>query len=114
MTTLKNTVRLIGNVGQVPEIKETKNGKKLAKFSIATNEMYYNSKGEKVKKTYWHNIVAWGKTAEIIDNYVDKGNEIAIEGKLTNRAYDTPEGYKRLVTEIIITEILLLNRNRTN
>jgi single-strand DNA-binding protein len=112
MTTLKNTVRLIGHVGHVPEIKKMKNGRKLAKFSIATNEVYYNNKGEKVNRTYWHNIVAWGKTAEIIDRYVDKGKEIAIEGKLTNRAYDTPEGYKRYVTEIVINEILMLNRNK--
>jgi single-strand DNA-binding protein len=112
MTTLRNSVRLIGNVGQTPEIKNLENGRKVAKFSIATNEIYYNKDGEKITQTYWHNLVAWGKNAEIIENYVDKGKEIAIEGKLTNHSYETQNGDKRYVTEVLINEILLLgNKN---
>jgi single-strand DNA-binding protein len=114
MTNLRNSVRLIGNVGQTPEIKNLENGNKLAKFSIATNEYFYNKDGEKVTQTYWHNVVAWGKTAEIIENYVDKGKEIAIEGKLTNRAYDAQDGSKRFVTEIIINELVLLGSANKN
>ena len=112
MTTLRNSVRLIGNVGQTPEIKNLENGRKVANFSIATNEVYYNKEGEKVNQTYWHNLVAWGKNAEIIENYVDKGKEIAIEGKLINRSYETQDGNKRYVTEVLVNEILMLgNKN---
>ncbi len=108
MSTLRNSVKLIGNVGQAPEIKTLENGRKVANFSIATNETYTNKDGERVTQTYWHNLVAWGKTAEIIENYVDKGKEVAIEGKLTNRSYETKDGQKRYITEIVVNEILLL------
>ena len=108
MSTLKNSVKLIGNVGQTPEIKELENGNKVANFSLATNETYYNKQGEKVTQTYWHNLVAWGKTAEIVENYVQKGKQIAIEGKLTNRSYEGQDGQKRYVTEVLVNEIVLL------
>ena len=89
MSTLRNKVQLIGNLGNAPEIITLESGKKLAKFSLATNENYKNAKGEKVTDTQWHNIVAWNKTAEIIEKYLEKGNEVAIEGKLTSRSYET-------------------------
>ena len=108
MSTLKNKVQLIGNVGNVPEITNLESGKKVAKFSIATNESYKDSKGEKVTDTQWHTIVAWGKIAEIVEKYVGKGKEVALEGKLTSRSYETKEGEKRYVTEVVIDEILLL------
>ncbi|HET8885859.1 MAG TPA: single-stranded DNA-binding protein [Salinimicrobium sp.] len=108
MSTLRNKVQLIGNVGNDPEIVNLETGKKLAKFSIATNETYKNAKGEKVTDTQWHNIVAWGKTAEIIENYVPKGKEVAIEGKLTSRSYEDKEGVKKYVTEVVCNELLLL------
>lgn len=108
MSTLKNKVQLIGNVGNEPEITNLESGKKVAKFSIATNESYKDSKGEKVTNTQWHNIVAWGKIAEIVEKYVGKGKEVALEGKLTSRSYDTKEGEKRYVTEVVVDEILLL------
>jgi single-strand DNA-binding protein len=110
MSTLKNSVKLIGNVGQTPEIKNLENGKKVVNFSIATNEVFYNSQGEKVSQTYWHNLVAWGKTAKIIENYVEKGKEIAVEGKLVNRTYETKDGYKRHISEILVNEVFLLGR----
>ena len=91
MNTLRNKVQLIGNLGNDPEIITLESGKKLAKFSIATNESYKNAMGEKVTDTQWHNIIAWNKTAEIIEKYVTKGNEIAIEGKLTSRSYESKE-----------------------
>jgi single-strand DNA-binding protein len=94
MNTLRNKVQLIGNLGNDPEIITLESGKKLAKFSIATNESYKNAMGEKVTDTQWHNIIAWNKTAEIIEKYVTKGNEIAIEGKLTSRSYESKEGEK--------------------
>ena len=108
MSTLKNKVQLIGNVGNEPEITNLESGNKVAKFSIATNESYKDSKGEKVTNTQWHNIVAWGKIAEIVEKYVGKGKEVALEGKLTSRSYETKEGEKRYVTEVVVDEILLL------
>ena len=110
MSTLKNKVQLIGHVGQDPEIKTFDGGKKLAKISIATNESYKNDKGEKVEETQWHNLIAWGKTAETIEKYVVKGKEIAIEGKLTHRSYDDKNGEKRYVTEVVIDELLMLGK----
>jgi single-strand DNA-binding protein len=85
-------------------------GKKLAKFSIATNETYKNNKGEKVTDTQWHNVVAWGKTAELIENYVPKGKEIGVEGKLTSRSYEDKEGNKRYITEVVCNEVLLFGK----
>ena len=108
MSTLRNKVQLIRNLGNAPEIITLESGKKLAKFSLATNENYKNAKGEKVTDTQWHNIVAWNKTAEIIEKYLEKGNEVAIEGKLTSRSYETKEGDKRYVTEIVCNELLML------
>jgi single-strand DNA-binding protein len=111
MNTLRNKVQLIGNLGNDPEIINLESGKKMAKFSIATNESYKNTKGEKIVDTQWHNIVAWGKTADIIEKYVSKGKEIAIEGKLTSRSYDTKEGDKRYITEVVCNEVLLLGKS---
>ena len=110
MNALRNKVQLIGHVGQEPEIKNFDGGKKLANLTIATNEVYYNDKGEKVEQTEWHRITAWGKTAEIIEKFVTKGKEIAIEGKLTHRNYDDKDGNKRYVTEVVVNELLLLGK----
>jgi single-strand DNA-binding protein len=110
MNALKNKVQLIGHVGQEPEIKTFEGGKKLANISLATNENYTNNKGEKVEQTEWHRITAWGKLADLIDKYVIKGKEIAIEGKLTHRSYDDKDGNKRYITEIVATELLLLGK----
>ncbi len=111
MNTLRNKVQLIGNLGNDPEIVNLESGKMLAKFSIATNENYKNAQGEKVTDTQWHNVVAWGKTAEIVEKYVTKGKEIAIEGKLTTRAWDDKEGNKRYTTEVVCSELLLLGKS---
>jgi single-strand DNA-binding protein len=108
MNTLRNKVQLIGNLGNNPEIITLDSGKKLAKFSIATNETYKNAQGEKITETQWHNVIAWNKTAEIVENYLEKGKEVAIEGKLTSRSYDDKEGNKRYITEIVVNELLML------
>jgi single-strand DNA-binding protein len=108
MNTLRNKVQLIGNLGNDPEIITLDNGKKLAKFSIATNESYKNAQGEKVVDTQWHNVVAWNKTAEIVEQYLEKGREIALEGKLTTRSYDDKDGNKRYITEVVCNELLML------
>ncbi len=108
MSTLRNKVQLIGNLGNAPEIINLESGKKIAKFSLATNENYKNAKGEKQTETQWHNVIAWNKTAELVEKYVEKGKEIAIEGKLTSRSYDDKDGNKRYVTEVIVSELLLI------
>lgn len=110
MNALRNRVQLIGNLGQDPEVTVLEKGGKLARFSLATNETYRNGEGEKVTDTQWHQVVAWGKTAEIAENYLNKGKEVAVEGKLIHRHYDTAEGQRKYVTEVRCTELLLLGR----
>lgn len=114
MSTLKNHVQLIGNVGQEPTITNLESGKKVARFSLATNENYKNDKGEKVQTTDWHTVVAWGKTAEIVEKYAGKGKEIGVSGKLRTRTYTTDEGSQRYVTEVEAREILLLGSKNGN
>ena len=108
MYALKNKVQLIGNLGNAPEIKNIESGKKMARFSIATNENYRNAKGEKVTETTWHNLVAWGKVAEIAEKYLTKGKEVVIEGKLVNRSYNDKDGNKKYITEVVVNELLLI------
>ena len=109
MYALKNKVQLIGNLGKAPEVKNIENGKKLVRFSMATNETYRGRTGEKVTETTWHNIVAWGKVAELAEKFLVKGTEIAIEGKLINRSYTGKDGNIKYVTEVQVSELLLLN-----
>jgi len=108
MYALKNKVQLIGNLGNAPEIKNTENGKKLARFSIATNENYRNAKGEKVTETTWHNLIAWGKLADLAEKFLLKGTEVVIEGKLINRSYTDKDGNKKYISEVQVNELLLL------
>ncbi|MEO8770491.1 MAG: single-stranded DNA-binding protein [Ferruginibacter sp.] len=108
MQTLRNKIQLIGHLGKSPEVRTTESGKKLVKFSVATDEVYQNAKGEKVKETQWHNLIAWGKLADIVEKYLKKGREVAIEGKLITRNYNDKEGNKKFVTEIQVNELLML------
>jgi single-strand DNA-binding protein len=110
MYALKNKVQLIGNLGNAPEVRNTESGKKLVRFSVATNESYRNKDGEKITETQWHNLIAWGKVADIAEKFLVKGTEIAIEGKLMSRNYTDKEGNKKYVTEIQVNEILLLGK----
>ena len=112
MNTLRNRVQLIGNLGNDPEILTFDGSKTLAKFSIATSEVYKNEKGEKTSETQWHNLVAWGNTAKIAEQILKKGNEVAIEGKLTTRSYNDKDGNKKYINEIVVNEILLLRSNK--
>lgn len=112
MNSLRNRVQLIGNLGMQPEIKTLESGKKMAKFSIATNETYKNAQGEKITDTQWHNIIAWNKTAEIVEMYLEKGKEVAIDGKLTTRSWEDEKGNRKYITEIVCNELLMLgNKN---
>lgn len=108
MNTLRNRVQLIGNLGANPEIKQFDGGKKMARFSLATTETYKNDKGEKIKETQWHNLVAWGKLAGLVETYLTKGNEIAVEGKLMTRSWQDKEGQKKYITEIVMNEMVML------
>jgi single-strand DNA-binding protein len=110
MNALRNKVQLIGNLGNDPEITTLESGKKRAKLTIATNETYKNDSGEKITDTQWHNVVAWGNNAEVIEKYVTKGTQIAIEGKLTHRSYEDKNGEKKYFTEIVANELLLLGK----
>ena len=110
MYAMKNRVQLIGNLGKAPEVKDLDNGNKMARLSIATSETYQNAKGEKVTDTQWHNVVAWGKTAEIAEKFLAKGTELAIDGKLVNRSYTDKDGQKKYVTEVVANELLILSK----
>ena len=108
MYALKNKVQLIGNLGSKPEVKQLESGKKMATLNLATSESYRNATGDKVTETQWHRLVVWGKTAEIAEKYLDKGREIAIEGKLINRSYTDKDGKKKYITEVQVNELLML------
>ncbi|HLD52006.1 single-stranded DNA-binding protein [Sediminibacterium sp.] len=110
MNAVKNKVQLIGNLGQDPEVKSIGEDKKVAHLSVATNENYKNAKGEKVTETQWHNVVAWGKLADIAEKYLVKGTEVVIEGKLINRNYTDKQGVKRYATEVQANELLILTK----
>lgn len=107
MNALRNKVQLIGNLGNAPEIKQMDSGKKMARFSVATNESYHSAQGEKITETQWHNIVAWGKLADIAEKYLSKGKEIALEGKLVSRSYVDKDGNKKYITEVQVNELLM-------
>ena len=109
MNVLKNNVQLIGRLGNNPEIKTFDSGKRMATFSLATNDVYKDSGGNRVEDTQWHNIVVWGNKVEVVERYLEKGIEVALSGKLTYRNYEV-EGQKRYTTEIKLAEFLMMSR----
>lgn len=110
MNNLRNRVQLIGNLGADPEIKIFDSGKKKVTLSLATSDNYKNANGEKVEQTQWHNIIAWGKTADVAEKYLQKGSEIAIDGKIQYRSYEDKNGEKKYITEIMVNELLMLGK----
>lgn len=108
MYAIKNKVQLIGNLGQEPDIRTTETGKKVARFSVATNDIYRNSRGERIRETLWHTVIAWGRLAEIAEKYLTKGREVAVAGKLVHREYTDKNGIKRFITEIVLNELVML------
>ena len=113
MKSLRNSVQLIGRLGKDPDVKTLTSGKNLATFTLATSDVYYNQEGEKVEDTQWHNIVAWGPKADFVSKYLVKGKEIALEGKLVHRSYETESGEKRYITEINVNELLMVGGKKT-
>lgn len=111
MNTLRNKVQLIGRLGQEPEITTFPDGNKIAKFSMATDDSYKDKNGQKVERAYWHTIIVRGGLVKVVESYVQKGQEIAIEGKLTNRSWEDKDGNKRYITEVICNELLMLSKN---
>jgi single-strand DNA-binding protein len=111
MNALRNKVQLIGNLGMNPELRKLDSGSSVAKFTMATSESYVNKKGERVDYTQWHNVVAWGKIAELMGELLAKGKEVMVEGKLTSRSWDDKEGNKRYITEVVASEFLLMTRD---
>jgi len=110
MTTLSNSVHLIGRLGIDPKSFEFDGGKMKTTFSLATSDYYKDAKGERIQETQWHNIVAWGKIAKIAADYLNKGKEIALECKLTNRTYEDKDRNKKYFTEVVANQILILDK----
>lgn len=110
MNSMRNNIFLIGHLGRDPELLTLKNGQKLAKLSLATNDYYKDDSGEKVQETQWHNCIAWGKTAELVNNLLKKGKEVALSGKLTYQSYEDKDGVKRNQTQVVVNEFILLGR----
>ncbi len=108
MYALKNQVQLIGNLGNTPDVRLTDKGRKWARFTMATNESYRGVSGEMVKSTQWHSLVAWGKIADIAEKYLAKGTGVLVSGKLVNRSYVDKDGVKKYITDIQVSDILLL------
>lgn len=114
MNALRNRVQLIGNLGQDPEIKTLDGGKKVAKFTMATNESYKNSEGQKIEETTWHNIVAWNGLAERASKFLKKGHEVCVEGRIVYRTYEDKKGVTKNVTDIVLNNLLFLKSPKGN
>jgi single-strand DNA-binding protein len=108
MKTMNNTVRLIGNLGFDPEVREIAKGRKVARLSVATNESYTNSAGERVTDTQWHTVVAWGRIADQVERMLEKGSPIMLEGRLVHRSYEGKDGLKRYVTEVVLSDFKVI------
>ncbi len=112
MNALRNKVSLIGRLGAQPELVTFESGRTLARFSIATNESYKDKSGKWQDQTQWHNIVAWGKTANLVGEILNKGQEVIVQGRIVNKSYETKSGEKRYSTEIEMNEFLALGNNK--
>ena len=109
-----NRVILFGNVGKNPEVKTFENGNKVVSFTVATSEIWTDKDGERKEQTEWHNISVFGKTADFVEKYVEKGARVFIEGKLRTRSFTTQSGEKRFITEILCQSIQLLDKKKSD
>ncbi len=112
MNSLKNKAILIGNLGQDPETKTTESGKKVTNFTLATEDGFKNSDGQRVSETTWHNIVAWNGLAEIAGKYLKKGRQVAVEGRIVYRSYEDKMGVKKYMTEIVLNDLIMLRSGK--
>jgi single-strand DNA-binding protein len=114
MNTLKNKVTLIGNLGMDPETRKLESGKKVTHFTLATEESYKNSDGQKVSETTWHNIVAWNGLADIADKYLKKGHQVVVDGRISYRSYEDKQGVTKYITEIVLNDLVLLRNGKSS
>ena len=112
MKAIKNKVQLVGRLGAEPEMKTYGDDKKLASIRLAVNDRYKNQKGEWLDETQWFSLVAWSKLAQYVEKYLTKGAEVAVEGRLVNKAFTDKSGVKRVSTEIVLNEILILSKQK--
>lgn len=110
MNALKNQVTLVGNIGKDIDFRTIGDNSALSQFSLATNDYYKNNKGELVQNTDWHNVKAWGKTAQLMKDVLTKGDEVMVRGKISYRNYEDKDGNKRYLTEIVVQEFLKLTK----
>lgn len=103
-----NKVILIGNLGKDPELRYAPSGSAVATFSLATSEQWKDQEGNPQERTSWHNIVVWGKLAEIASEYLKKGRKVYLEGRLQYRDYEDKNGNKRYVTEVVVNDLVML------
>ena len=108
-----NKAILIGNLGREPEVRYTPSGVAVANFSIATSETWTNKEGEKETRTEWHRIVAFGRLGEICGEYLSKGKQVYIEGRIQTRDWEDREGIKRYTTEIVANQMIMLGTRET-
>lgn len=112
MNSLKNRVTLIGNLGQDPEVKTLETGKKVTHFTMATDDGYKNSDGQRVSETTWHNIVAWNGLANTAGKFLKKGHQVAVEGRIVYRTYEDKLGVTKYITEIVLNDLVLLRNGK--
>jgi single-strand DNA-binding protein len=112
MKAIKNKVQLVGRLGADPEIKLYGEDKKLANLRLAVNDRYKNIKGEWIDETQWFSLLAWSKLAVYVEKYLAKGAEVAVEGRLVNKSFTDKAGVKRVSTEIVLSEILILSKQK--
>ena len=114
MNSLKNKVTLIGNLGMDPETKTLESGKKVTHFTLATEDSYKNSDGQRISETTWHNIVAWNGLADIADRFLKKGRQVVVDGRIAYRSYEDKQGVTKYITEIILNDLVLLRNGKTS
>lgn len=112
MSTVRNSVQLIGHLGADPEIKTLESGLQIAKMRLATSDSKKNANGEWQEETQWHNVIAWEAVAERAEKYLHKGSFVLVQGKLTNRNYTDAQGVKKYFTEVRATTFMLLDKNK--
>ena len=112
MNSLRNRVQLIGHLGHDPEMKTIENGKKVARFTLATDESYKNSEGQKIKETTWHNLIAWNGLADVADRFLKKGKQVAVEGRIVYRTFEDKKGVTKNMTEIVLDDLVLLGSGK--
>ena len=112
MKNLSNKVQLIGRLGADPKVKILNGKTKTARINLATSDYYYNKAGEKIAETQWHNLVFWGGLADVCEKYLTKGEEIAIEGRLGYRMYTDSENNNKYITEVTVTDLLMISKRK--